>query len=95
MEDMGRYLENKEGEVAVCESFFKKQKKFLKIFDATNTTRERRRWLVDFCQEGEREPKFRIFFIESICDDPEIINSNIAVGFFKVFLNEVRSSIFN
>jgi hypothetical protein len=65
MQDMGRYLENKEGEVA--------------IFDATNTTRERRNWLVNFCKQAERDPKFRIFFIESVCDDPEIINSNIAV----------------
>ncbi|KAK0423738.1 hypothetical protein QR680_008303 [Steinernema hermaphroditum] len=64
MEDMGRYLESKEGEVA--------------IFDATNTTRKRRRWLVDFCKQEHREPKFRVFFIESVCDDPEIINSNIA-----------------
>lgn len=67
MEDMGRYLENKEGEVA--------------IFDATNTTRERRNWLVKFCKRDDRDPKFRIFFIESVCDDPEIINSNIAVSF--------------
>jgi 6-phosphofructo-2-kinase/fructose-2,6-biphosphatase 2 len=64
MEDMGLYLESKEGEVAV--------------FDATNTTRERRKWLVDFCKREDRDPKFRIFFIESVCDDPEIINSNIA-----------------
>ncbi|TKR96453.1 hypothetical protein L596_010468 [Steinernema carpocapsae] len=64
MEDMGRYLQNKEGEVA--------------IFDATNTTRKRRRWLVDYCQNKEHDPKFRVFFIESVCDDPEIINSNIA-----------------
>lgn len=65
MEDMGRYLENKEGEVA--------------IFDATNTTRQRRSWLVDFCQRDEIDPKFRIFFIESVCDDPDIIAANIAV----------------
>uniref|UniRef100_A0A915CMV3 6-phosphofructo-2-kinase domain-containing protein n=1 Tax=Ditylenchus dipsaci TaxID=166011 RepID=A0A915CMV3_9BILA len=50
----------------------------LAIFDATNTTRERRQWLVDFCKREERDPKFRIFFIESVCDDPEIIASNIA-----------------
>ncbi|VDN50898.1 unnamed protein product [Dracunculus medinensis] len=63
MEDMGDYLANKEGEVA--------------IFDATNTTRERRRWLVNFCHSERFKPAFRIFFIESICDDPEIINANI------------------
>ncbi|KHN79136.1 putative 6-phosphofructo-2-kinase/fructose-2,6-bisphosphatase [Toxocara canis] len=63
MEDMGHYLASKEGEVA--------------IFDATNTTRERRRWLVDFCQREDRDPPFRVFFVESVCDDPDIINSNI------------------
>jgi 6-phosphofructo-2-kinase / fructose-2,6-biphosphatase 2 len=69
MEDMGRYLDNKEGEVAV--------------FDATNTTRQRRQMLVDFCKSEERDPKFRIFFIESVCDDMEIIESNITVSAFK------------
>ena len=34
--------------------------------------------LVDFCKQEERDPKFRIFFVESVCDDPEIINSNIS-----------------
>uniref|UniRef100_A0A915B845 6-phosphofructo-2-kinase domain-containing protein n=1 Tax=Parascaris univalens TaxID=6257 RepID=A0A915B845_PARUN len=68
MEDMGSYLENKEGEVA--------------IFDATNTTRERRRWLVDFCNRGNGGvdgcgPPFRVFFVESVCDDLDIVNANI------------------
>uniref|UniRef100_A0AC35UAI2 6PF2K domain-containing protein n=1 Tax=Rhabditophanes sp. KR3021 TaxID=114890 RepID=A0AC35UAI2_9BILA len=62
-EDVRRYLESNEGEVA--------------IFDATNTTRDRRRWLVDFCSERNHSVKFRVFFIESVCDDPEIINYNI------------------
>lgn len=66
-------MESKEGEVA--------------IFDATNTTRERRNWLVKFCKQDERELKFRIFFVESVCDDPEIINSNIAVCLFYSILH--------
>ncbi|KAL3077145.1 hypothetical protein niasHS_013134 [Heterodera schachtii] len=64
MEDMGLYLEKKEGEVAV--------------FDATNTTRQRRKWLVDYCQRERINPKFRIFFVESVCDDPDIIAANIS-----------------
>ncbi|CAI4222385.1 unnamed protein product [Auanema sp. JU1783] len=64
IEDLGRYLDNKEGEVA--------------ILDATNTTRQRRRLLVDYCRQKHHDPAFRVFFIESICDDPEIINSNIS-----------------
>ncbi|EYB90451.1 hypothetical protein Y032_0220g2531 [Ancylostoma ceylanicum] len=63
IEDMGRYLEAKEGEVA--------------ILDATNTTRTRRRLLVDFCKRATLAPAFRVFFVESVCDDPDIINSNI------------------
>ncbi|GMS87934.1 hypothetical protein PENTCL1PPCAC_10109 [Pristionchus entomophagus] len=63
IEDMGRYLDSKEGEVA--------------ILDATNTTRARRKLLVDYCREMQHNPPFRVFFIESVCDDPDIINSNI------------------
>uniref|UniRef100_A0A1I7X7H1 6PF2K domain-containing protein n=1 Tax=Heterorhabditis bacteriophora TaxID=37862 RepID=A0A1I7X7H1_HETBA len=70
IEDMGRYLDSKEGEVA-----------YFKILDATNTTRARRRLLVDFCKRADRDPAFRVFFIESVCDDPDIINSNITVSF--------------
>jgi hypothetical protein len=58
MEDMGEYLGKKEGEVA--------------IFDATNTTRQRRQMLVDFCGREGRDLKFKLFFIESLCDDPEV-----------------------
>uniref|UniRef100_A0A8R1HSU9 6-phosphofructo-2-kinase n=1 Tax=Caenorhabditis japonica TaxID=281687 RepID=A0A8R1HSU9_CAEJA len=63
IEDMGKYLDNKEGEVA--------------ILDATNTTRERRKLLMEFCKNMMHEPPFRVFFVESVCDDPMIINSNI------------------
>ncbi|CAJ0588147.1 unnamed protein product [Cylicocyclus nassatus] len=62
IEDMGRYLEAKEGEVA--------------ILDATNTTRARRRFLMDFCKRSGG-PAFRVFFVESVCDDADIIDSNI------------------
>ncbi|KAK6729370.1 hypothetical protein RB195_006429 [Necator americanus] len=66
IEDMGMYLSSKEGEVA--------------ILDATNTTRARRRKVLEFCSNRRTlfDPPFRVFFIESICDDPAIINSNIS-----------------
>ncbi|EGT54182.1 hypothetical protein CAEBREN_09343 [Caenorhabditis brenneri] len=63
IEDMGRYLDAKEGEVA--------------ILDATNTTRERRHILMNYCKNLMHEPPFRVFFVESVCDDEDIINSNI------------------
>ena len=44
------------------------------VFDATNTTRERRRYLY---QRVVVEKGFKLFFVESICNDPEIIEANI------------------
>ncbi|KAM8933945.1 6-phosphofructo-2-kinase/fructose-2,6-bisphosphatase 1 isoform 2-T2 [Pelodytes ibericus] len=59
LRDVNTYLSQEEGHVAV--------------FDATNTTRERRAIILDFA----RERGFKVFFIESICDDPSIIAENI------------------
>lgn len=43
------------------------------VFDATNSTVERRKLILDHCI-----PQcIKVFFIESICDDPELINENI------------------
>ncbi|KAK6010630.1 6-phosphofructo-2-kinase, partial [Ostertagia ostertagi] len=49
------------------------------ILDATNTTRARRRTIIEYCQNRRTliDPPFRLFFVESVCDDPAIINSNI------------------
>ncbi|CAM4683616.1 unnamed protein product [Leuciscus chuanchicus] len=43
------------------------------VFDATNTTRERREMILTFAKENG----YKVFFIESLCDDPEIIAENI------------------
>ncbi|KAJ8006947.1 hypothetical protein DPEC_G00112490 [Dallia pectoralis] len=43
------------------------------VFDATNTTRTRRDMILNF----GRENRFEIFFIESVCDDPSVIATNI------------------
>ncbi|KAM8974077.1 6-phosphofructo-2-kinase/fructose-2,6-bisphosphatase 3 [Pelodytes ibericus] len=43
------------------------------VFDATNTTRERRTMIVDFAKENN----FKVFFIESVCDDPNVVASNV------------------
>uniref|UniRef100_A0A672LKR4 6-phosphofructo-2-kinase/fructose-2,6-bisphosphatase-like n=1 Tax=Sinocyclocheilus grahami TaxID=75366 RepID=A0A672LKR4_SINGR len=45
----------------------------LVVFDATNTTRERRGAIISFA----KEKGYKVFFIESVCDDPEIIEANI------------------
>ncbi len=43
------------------------------IYDATNSTHERRRWVVEECARHRIQP----VFIESVCHDPDIIASNI------------------
>ncbi|XP_065067109.1 6-phosphofructo-2-kinase/fructose-2,6-bisphosphatase 4-like isoform X1 [Rhopilema esculentum] len=43
------------------------------IFDATNTTRERREYVYSECKKNG----IKTFFIESICDDPEVVQQNI------------------
>ncbi|KAM9180173.1 LOW QUALITY PROTEIN: 6-phosphofructo-2-kinase/fructose-2,6-bisphosphatase 1 [Dugong dugon] len=43
------------------------------VFDATNTTRERRSLILQF----SKEHGYKVFFIESICNDPGIIAENI------------------
>ncbi|XP_048347020.1 6-phosphofructo-2-kinase/fructose-2,6-bisphosphatase 1 isoform X1 [Sphaerodactylus townsendi] len=59
LQDVRTYLSFEEGQVAV--------------FDATNTTRERRALILQFAKEHG----YKVFFIESICDDPDIIQENI------------------
>ena len=60
LQDVLEWLSQEQNEVAV--------------FDATNTTRERRRYLY---QRVVVEKGFKLFFVESICNDPEIIEANI------------------
>lgn len=60
LQDAFDWLEKGGGEVAV--------------FDATNTTRERRKYLFN---RVVKEKRFKLFFVESICNDPKIIESNI------------------
>ncbi|XP_037271340.2 6-phosphofructo-2-kinase/fructose-2,6-biphosphatase isoform X1 [Rhipicephalus microplus] len=59
LEDMCKWLES-EGEVAV--------------YDATNTTYERRKLIYNVVCERFG---FKLFFVESYCDDPKIIEANI------------------
>ncbi|XP_015207885.1 6-phosphofructo-2-kinase/fructose-2,6-bisphosphatase 3 isoform X1 [Lepisosteus oculatus] len=43
------------------------------VFDATNTTRDRRDLILHFGSENG----FKIFFIESVCEDPDVVATNI------------------
>lgn len=44
------------------------------MFDATNSTYERRKMIEDIVVKQKR---FKLFFVESICDDPNLIEQNI------------------
>ncbi|XP_030624713.1 6-phosphofructo-2-kinase/fructose-2,6-bisphosphatase isoform X9 [Chanos chanos] len=56
----------------VCE-YFTREHGQVAVFDATNTTRERREVILSFAKENG----YKVFFVESLCDDPEIIAENI------------------
>lgn len=43
------------------------------VYDATNTTRDRRNKIQNFAKEND----FKVFFIESLCDNPKVIEQNI------------------
>jgi 6-phosphofructo-2-kinase/fructose-2,6-biphosphatase 2 len=45
-----------------------------KVFDATNTTFERRQLIREIIVD---QMGYKLFFVESVCDDPAIIESNI------------------
>ena len=47
------------------------------VFDATNTTRDRRIAVLKRC--NERAPQLLVTFVESICDDKEVLESNLIV----------------
>ncbi|XP_007503992.1 6-phosphofructo-2-kinase/fructose-2,6-bisphosphatase 3 isoform X1 [Monodelphis domestica] len=59
LSDIQLYLKDEGGQIAV--------------FDATNTTKERRTMVLDFAKEND----FKVFFVESVCDDPSVVASNI------------------
>lgn len=60
LNDVCHWLESGDGEVAV--------------FDATNSTVERRQLIRDIVV---RKMGFKLFFVESVCNDPEIVEQNI------------------
>lgn len=60
---------------ALCDvrKFLSEEGGHVAVFDATNTTRERRAMVFNF---GEQNG-YKTFFVESICVDPEVIAANI------------------
>jgi 6-phosphofructo-2-kinase / fructose-2,6-biphosphatase 2 len=56
----------------------------IQVFDATNSTLDRRRMIRDIVVH---KMGFKLFFVESICDDPSIIEQNIMVS--TIHINNV------
>lgn len=53
--------------------WFKDEKGVVSIFDATNSTKQRRQWIYETCHNAGIET----LFVESLCDDEDIIMNNI------------------
>lgn len=47
------------------------------VFDATNTTDERRRKVLDHTLKYFSEEEVKVLFIESLCDDPKVLEANL------------------
>ncbi|XP_061542862.1 6-phosphofructo-2-kinase/fructose-2,6-bisphosphatase 4b isoform X3 [Phycodurus eques] len=71
LNDIRQYLSVEGGQVAV--------------FDATNTTRERRGAIVKFAEQNG----FKVFFVESVCEDPDVIAQNI-VEAIEDFMKRIK-----
>jgi len=55
----------------------------VQVYDATNGTRERRAWLHDVLSQ---QNGFKVMFVESVCNDADIVDGNIRVRFIYVEL---------
>jgi 6-phosphofructo-2-kinase/fructose-2,6-biphosphatase 2 len=54
------------------------------VFDATNSTWDRRQMIKEIVVD---KMGFKLFFVESVCDDPQIIEQNIMVSHPKFVLS--------
>jgi hypothetical protein len=74
------------------------------IFDATNTTDQRRRLIIEHCNSQRQDQQFvseiSVLFVESICDDPEVMENNIrqkiesSPDYTRMSADQVISSFF-
>lgn len=59
----------------------RRQSQRIAIFDATNSTRERRNWILQKCDQAADASgkESGVVFVESICDDKELLKENYSV----------------
>lgn len=71
----GEKMRRAAAEAAVADmlNWFNTENGTVAVLDATNSTIERRRWIHNICVEHGLES----MFVESVCDDEEIITGNI------------------
>ncbi|KAK9378346.1 6-phosphofructo-2-kinase-domain-containing protein [Kockiozyma suomiensis] len=71
----GERLRKIAAEAAITDMFrwYEEDKGVVAILDATNTTKARRDWVLDLCRRRSVEP----LFVESWCDDEDLIMQNI------------------
>ncbi|KAI9217497.1 6-phosphofructo-2-kinase-domain-containing protein [Blastocladiella britannica] len=69
-------LRNEAASMALADmlKWFEEEDGCVAIYDATNTTKERRERIVKTCREHHVD----VMFVESICQDPDVISHNIA-----------------
>lgn len=71
----GERMRRAAAQMAMCDmlNWFKTGKGVVAILDATNSTKERRKWIYESCRDADIET----LFVESICDDEDLIMTNI------------------
>jgi len=80
-----RRASSRMGGMSRCKSGIKAsdRKNRLAIFDATNSTAHRRKWVLDELNSPTKDPSMKtgVIFVESVCDDEEMLEENFR---FKV-----------
>ncbi|KAK9452730.1 6-phosphofructo-2-kinase-domain-containing protein [Dipodascopsis uninucleata] len=71
----GERLRRQAAEAAISDLFrwLEEENGMIAILDATNTTKARRDWILEICRRHDIEP----MFVESWCDDEDLIMQNI------------------
>jgi broad specificity phosphatase PhoE len=79
--DALEWLENANGAVDSRDSThsLRRQNQSVAIFDATNSTKQRRAWILQTCKERDEESgkSTGVVFVESICNDKELLVENM------------------
>mmetsp|Transcript_4887 Transcript_4887/g.10523 ORF Transcript_4887/g.10523 Transcript_4887/m.10523 type:complete len:652 (+) Transcript_4887:105-2060(+) len=80
LDDMLQWLDNEDlsGTTTPATATSRVRKDRVGIFDATNSTRERREWVLKECTCGIKRPgkPTGVVFVESICDDKDLLHAN-------------------